>query len=97
MAKPTVVKKQGPRGPMTEEHKKKIGLALKRKWKARKTERVTALDLSLSQPKMSAQLVGFLDEPAVDPRTLMQVLSEMDLTIAALNKLHKRLSDLIGD
>lgn len=38
MARQTVVKKQGPRGPMTAEHKKKIGLALKRKWRTRKQD-----------------------------------------------------------
>lgn len=93
MARQTVVKKQGPRGPMTAEHKKKIGLALKRKWKARKIERVTPLDLALSQPKMNIELTGFNSSRST---TLNQILSDLDDLTQGITQLHEKLHDLVG-
>lgn len=103
----TPIKEGGVRGPMTAEHKKKIGLALKRKWKARKSTERQAVQIKL--PAMPADAVSqeiyftpaaIIAKAAVQearPKTIMAIISEIDLTMAALNRLHRELDDLIGD
>lgn len=82
MAKAKAVKKQGPRGPMTAAHKKKIGAALKRKWRERKFPQ------KIEVVQAMAKVVGH--------RTMNDVLADLLITSQRQASLYDELKQILG-
>lgn len=88
--------------PMSKAHRQKISEAMKARWAARQAPVIQPVGIQEGEELFLTFKDGqatLSKEPvaAATPRTLMYIISEIDLTMARLNELHRELDALIGD